>query len=59
VLDDKEAGRAVVELLADLLADADARPAATRARLVRFGKVVLNPLARQVLGQRLAPVAWP
>ena len=51
VLDDEEAGRAVVELLADLLADADARPAATGTRLVRLGQVVLDPLARQLLWQ--------
>lgn len=57
MLDDEVAGRAVVELLADLLADADAWPAATGARLVRFGQVVLDPLARQVLWQRLAAVA--
>src|SRR5262249_19796131 len=59
VLDDEEAGRAVVELLADLLADADARPAATGTRFVRFGQVVLDALARQVLRERLATRAGP
>src|SRR5262249_29124453 len=47
----------VVELLTDLLADADARAAATAAALVRLGQVVHDPLARQVRRQRLATVA--
>jgi hypothetical protein len=59
VLDDEEAGRAIVELLADLLADADARLAATGTKLVRFGQVVHDALARQVLWQQLPPVTWP
>ena len=59
VLDDEEAGRAVVGLLADLLADADARPAAAGTGLVRLGQVVLHPLARQVLWQRLPPATGP
>src|SRR5262249_13572922 len=56
---DEVAGRAVVELLADLLADAGPRPAATGAGLVRLGQVVLDPLARQVVRQRLPTVAGP
>src|SRR5262245_66345737 len=57
VLDDEVAGRAVVELLTDLLADADPRPAATGAGLARLSQVVHDPLARQVVRQRLATVA--
>ncbi len=53
----KEAGRAVVELLADLLADADARPAATGTRLVGIGQIVFDLLAWQVRRQRLAAEA--
>src|SRR5262249_44146789 len=44
-------------LLTDLLADADPRPAATGAGLARLSQVVHDPLARQVVRQRLATVA--
>jgi hypothetical protein len=57
VLHNEVAARVVVELLADLLAGADARPAAAGAGPVRLGQVVLDPLARQVRRQRLPTVA--
>src|SRR5262245_34983900 len=59
VLKHEVTGGAVVELLADLLADADARPAATGAGPVRLGQVIHDALARQVIWQRLAPVPVP
>jgi hypothetical protein len=56
VLDHEQGGGAVVELLADLGADADTQAAATRAGLLGFGQVVLAALTRQVSGEGPATV---
>src|SRR5271157_4148900 len=56
VLDHHHAGRDVLELLTDLLADADAKGAAVGTRKQFGGDVVDLAAAGQVLGQRLAAV---
>ena len=62
VLDDDQAGRHVLELLADLLADFDPQGAAVGTRELVGGDVVDFTLARQACGQWLAAVplllAW-
>src|SRR5271157_4664649 len=56
VLDHHHAGRDVLELLTDLLADADAKGSAVGTRKQFGGDVVELAAAGQVLGQRLAAV---
>jgi hypothetical protein len=53
---DEEPRRLQVELLGGLLADADARPAATGTALLRLGQVVDDLAALQVFGQRCPAV---
>ena len=57
MLEDDEAGRDVLELLAGLLADRPALAAALGAGAVLGGDVVDDPLAGQARRQRLAAVA--
>jgi len=56
VLDHHHAGRDILELLTDLLADADAKGAAVGTGKQFGGDVVDLAAAEQVLGQRLAAV---
>src|SRR5690606_14818339 len=56
VLDDKEAGRLMLQLLGDLLADAHALFAAAGASQRLAFELVLDGLTLQALGQRLPAV---
>ena len=48
---DKQLGRPVIELLAGLLADFDARRPATWADLFGFLHIMLDAIAAKILGQ--------
>ena len=56
---DEERGGAEVELLADLLAEGLLNAIAARAAALRFGKLVNDAFAAQVLGKRLATMSRP
>src|SRR5262249_60685915 len=57
VLPDEQAGRLVIELLADLLAERLADFAAARTKTLRFGQRMLDPPTRQISRELLATVA--
>ena len=57
MLPDKQTRRLVVELLADVLAELDAHLVATRALPLGLTQRVLDTLAWQILGQRLAAMS--
>src|ERR1043166_2776785 len=57
MLNHRQLGRNVVELLADFLADDVPHLPAARAGLLIFRQIVDDPLARQIRGQASSPVA--